>query len=301
MQSCFQDDLLLSYSDEELAQFIHHAPHLPVHKGIHCLSDRYLAKYYRGDQVEDTVRAVDVARRLGVRAPSIQRVVDVNRGRFCVMERIEGTTLEESWAELGWFASARLALQLSRWVRRLRSITSSTAGSLASGKCRSFWLEDYYGLPARSRPEDVAGFIQFWTDFVSIRSEIKKTAAQLAQPAQRCRPWIAREFVFVHHDLAPRNIMLDRSGRPWLIDWDYAGWYPKYIEYAAMHNFLPPAHWNRWAQLRWRLFAYLVAGRFEKEARVLELVRSRFTRFHQARRLNIVANGSASAIVPKLN
>lgn len=294
MQSTFQDQLLLSYSDADLAQFIHQVPCLPGHNGIFLLSNNYLAKCYRIDRVEDTIRAVDIARRLGIRAPSIERTVKVDNYIFCVMERIEGTTLEESWTNLSWFTSARLAMQLRRSVRSLRSVTSSTAGSIATGKCRSFWLDDLYGLPTQSRPEDVAGYIQFWTDFVSIPREFKKTASQHAETAQRCKSRTVREFVLTHHDLAPRNIMLDRSGHLWLLDWDYAGWYPKYFEYASMHNFHFPTHWNRWARLRWHLFAYIVAGRFKQEAQVLERVRSMSTRFRSARRLNIAAKGTAT-------
>ncbi|KAL9104550.1 MAG: hypothetical protein Q9163_000524 [Psora crenata] len=297
MQSCFQDELLLSYSDADLAQFIRQAPRLPGHNGICLLSKSYLAKCCDIDEVEDTIQAVPVARRLGIRTPSIERAITVDNYVFCVMERIEGSTLEELWRKLSWLTSARLAIQLRQWVRRLRSVTSSTAGSLATGKCRSFWLDDLYGLPARSRPEDIAGFIQFWTDFVSIPREIKKTASQHAEPAQRCKPWTVAGFVLTHHDLAPRNLMLDRSGDLWLLDWEYTGWYPKYFEYTSMHNFQLPAHWNWWTRLRWRLFTYIVAGRFKHEAQVLESVRSRSTRFRAARRLSVIAKGTAASRV----
>ena len=188
---------------------------------------------------------------------------------------------------------AHLAVQLRGSIRRLRSVKSSAAGSLATGRCRSFWLEDVYGVPPRSRPEDVAGFIQFWSDFVSITDEVKKTASQHAEPYQSCKPWIVRKFVLTHHDLAPRTLMLDHSGHLWLLDWELTGFYPKSFEYAAMHNFMPNADWNKWARFKWQLFTHVVAGHFKREARALEIVRSQCTSWTAGRRSNIIATGTA--------
>ncbi|XP_044721552.1 uncharacterized protein HRG_04467 [Hirsutella rhossiliensis] len=49
--------------------------------------------------------------------------------------------------------------------------------------------------------------------------------------------------------LPPRNIMLDPTGQLWVTDWDYAGFYPKFFEYAGMQNFIPTG-WSRFALWR---------------------------------------------------
>lgn len=245
--------------------------------------------------MEDSVRAVEIARQLGVRVPSIKRKIEFNDRTFCIMECIEGTTLEEAWAKLGWFASIKLAVQLRHAINLLRSVTSSTAGSLATGECRSFWLEDYYGVPARSSPDNITSFIKFWAGFISIRHAIK-TAAQGLVYFKGYTPPTARTFVFTHHDLAPRNILLDYSGQLWLVDWDYAGFYPRYFEYASMYNFSTPQDWNLFARMRWHLFTWIAAGRSEKERRVLEQIRSKFTRFNVGRRFHILANSIPTRI-----
>ncbi|KAE8132000.1 hypothetical protein BDV38DRAFT_288152 [Aspergillus pseudotamarii] len=67
----------------------------------------------------------------------------------------EGTTLDVVWKELGWFMTAKLGLQLRRFVKIPRSVTSSTAGSLGTVEYKSFWLEDRYGLPANSGPAEI--------------------------------------------------------------------------------------------------------------------------------------------------
>jgi hypothetical protein len=45
---------------------------------------------------------VELAHQLGVRVPHIKRVIEFNGDAYCIMERIEGTTLEEAWAQLSW-------------------------------------------------------------------------------------------------------------------------------------------------------------------------------------------------------
>lgn len=129
-----------------------------------------------------------------------------------VMDRIEGTTLEIIWTKLSWFMTIKLALQLRRFVRILRSVTSSTAGSLAMGQCRSFYLEDRYGVPAHSTRSDLAEFFRFWGNFRGMRQ-----AMQVAKKGQNLNgteyiPPTTGKFVLTHHDLAPRNLLLSPSG-----------------------------------------------------------------------------------------
>ncbi|EFW16515.1 conserved hypothetical protein [Coccidioides posadasii str. Silveira] len=165
---------------------------------------------------------------------------------------------------------------------------SSTAGSLKTGECRSFWLDDLYGLPLRSSSANLTSFLSFWVNFSNPRAAIKVTEDQLlATSLKNYIPSTAEPFVFTHHDLAPRNILLDKSGHLWLVDWDIAGWYPCFFEYAAMHNFFPEG-WTRLARMRWNLLTWIAAGRWERERRVLEQIRSKFTRFRAGRRFYLL-------------
>lgn len=289
--------MLHTYSDDELTRHIQESPRLDHHSSIFLLSANLVAKNYQPNLVEDMTRAMEVAQQLGVRVPCIKRTIMFHGDTFCIMERIEGTTLEEAWTKLSWFTTIKLGVHLRRFVRLLRSVTSSTAGSLASGECRSFYLEDRFSLPARSSPEVITSFIKFWAGFVSIRHAIKAAAQRAAQGSIRPMGFIpptANTLVFTHHDLAPRNIILDPSGQLWLLDWDYAGWYPGYFEYASMQNFHIPQSWNLLARMRWHLFTWIAVGRFEQERWVLESIRSKFTRFPAGRRFEILANEAPS-------
>lgn len=293
MDSDFQDDLLQSYSETELIRHILASPRLAPISSIRLLSKNLLAKYYGAPLVDDALKAMDIAHRLGIRVPCVKRKIRSGHSVWCIMERIPGDTLEIMWSRLSWFTTIKLSLQLRHFVQCLRSLTSSTAGSLATGQCRSFYLEDRFGLPARSSPEDITYFIRFWVGFVSIRQAIKAATQVPVEPKGRIPP-TAKTLVFTHHDLAPRNLLLDPSGQLWLLDWDFAGFYPIYFEYASMQNFQMPQDWNLLSKLRWNLFTRTAVGWYRQDARVLEQIRSRFTRFAVGRRFDLLQNGGPS-------
>ncbi|KAF4537174.1 uncharacterized protein LTHEOB_11552 [Lasiodiplodia theobromae] len=239
MSSKFRDELLESYSDEELLRHIVASPRHPFPPGeahgpfpsrIRILSENLLAKGYDREHLPEVTRAVEVAHRLGIRVPKILRIV---RGEddwgYCIMERIHGPTLAEAWAKLGWFTTVRLALQLRRFVRLLRSVTSTTAGQLVTGRCYSFYLDDRWGLPDRASMEDVKSYIQFWARFTTLKKEVEARDHGRTGPPPRIPP-MGDTFVLVHHDLKARNLVLGPSGQLWVIDWDVAGFYPIYFD-----------------------------------------------------------------------
>ena len=43
-------------------------------------------------------------------------------------------------------------------------------------------------------------------------------------------------LVMCHMDIALRNLTLDRHGQLWLLDWEWAGFYPKELEIASLHH-----------------------------------------------------------------
>lgn len=258
MESEFDNTKLFDYTDEELIEHITSLPRLSDYSNIVPLSSRYLAKGYYKETLEDAVIATTFASQLGIRVPSIQRIIREKNGAYCIMDRISGTTLDIAWHDLGWITSLRLAFQLRGIINSLRSVVSESSGSLATGKCRSFFLDDYFRLPRKAKPNEVDTFLNFWTNFVSPQQEVNKTPADHLICPNPVLP-STRSFVFTHHDLAPRNIILDHKDQLWIIDWDCAGFYPRFFEHAGMYNFIP-AGWTKFAMWRWEIFTYIATG-----------------------------------------
>ena len=101
MLSIFRDDLLLSYEDADLVHYIRESPRLSPYSAISFLSAKYLSKACRPDPIDDTLKAMEVARCLGVRVPHVKRVVEFDGTAYCIIERVDGVTLEEAWTKLG--------------------------------------------------------------------------------------------------------------------------------------------------------------------------------------------------------
>ena len=296
MASTFEDEYLVNYSDAELFDIIKNAPKLFSDKicYVRCLSDKTLAVSCLPKVLEDITKVMEVASRLGIRVPQVHRTVADPPDAYILMERIDGSNLEDAWVSLSWFTTARLSLQLRRFVSILRSQTSPTAGSLVTGECRSFWFEDRFGLPANTTPTDFWSYMEFWASFVSIPRAMQNAASGVKPPLIEWVPPMSGEFVLTHHDLAPRNIIVDRENQLWLIDWEFSGWYPKFFEYASMQNFDVPKSWNWLARLRWHLFTWITVGRNDLEKRLLNVVRSRSVSHPVGRRFEIELNRAPS-------
>ena len=299
MTPAFRDDLLQNYSDEELFQLISGSQEVDPDSSI-CsalfLSDKLVAIAARTWTIQDTLKAMEVARHLGIRVPQVFRTVTAAsiQESFIIMERVDGTTLEEAWPNLSWITTVKLALQLRRFVSVMRSQTSPTAGALVTGKCNSFFLQDHYRLPIRSTPADMWSFIEFWVGFISTPNVVQAMRSGARISSKKGVPPMPSTFVLTHHDLAPRNMLVDRHNQLWIVDWEYAGWYPRFFEYAGMQNFQGLKGWNWFAGLRWEVFSWIATGRSERERELLESIRDLFPRFRLFRKLEIKRHGAPS-------
>jgi Phosphotransferase enzyme family len=269
----FDETHLDYHSDEELMDFIEStgtplgAPPCPVRQ----ISPNLVAKVARSETLPDALAAQCLVRELGIRVPEIRRTITKNNQSYIIMDRVPGETLETCWSRLGWIATIQLAFELRNFVRRMRQVSSSTAGGLETGVSTSLWLEDYYGLPLHASPSDIQSYITFWLQYPQRRPQVYPDP-ELHRENTALVPSIPTKFVFTHQDLAPRNILIDKHQRMWLIDWDLAGFYPLYFEYAGMQNF-DHGTWNSIDRLRWWIFSWISVGVYSRELKALGKVR----------------------------
>lgn len=186
------------------------------------------------------------------------------------MERIHGSNLHDCWHQLGWLTTFELAFQLRAYTRRMRGLTSSTVGGLATGTTRSIWIEDEYRLPLYASSECLAAFLNFWCNFVPPQLRQGGTAFVNGYRGASFPP--GQKLVFTHQDLAPRNMLIDSKNRLWLVDWDFSDWFPIYFEYAGMQNF-GDVHWTWFDKLGWRIFTWISVGVYKLEKKALSHAR----------------------------
>jgi serine/threonine protein kinase len=270
----FDENHLDKYSDEQLLDFLSSTGTRPLSRppcAASLLSPNLVMKLVPSKTLTDGVAAQNLARDLVIRVPEIKRTITNEDISYIIMDRVHGVTLEQCWSELGWIATITLAFELRKFVRRMREVTSSTAGGLVTGECNSIWLEDYYGLPLNATPSDVQSFITFWLQYPQTKARLYPDP-EMHRRNLTLTPSLPTRFVFIHQDLAPRNILIDEHRRMWLIDWESAGYYPLYFEYVGMQNF-HYGSWNIMDRLRWWIFSWLSVGVYSQELQALDKVR----------------------------
>jgi hypothetical protein len=161
----------------------------PLIPRVRLISPNLVSKFLSHREAADEVAGIQLAQRIGIRVPDVKRVFNVKHGVCFSMDRIHGMTLDGAWIQKGWVASIRMALQLRRYVRVMRSLTSPTAGALISGECHSIWLDDYYKLPPHATPENVTSFIRFWLHTPKQKRAPERTSSH---NYQHLNPYILR-------------------------------------------------------------------------------------------------------------
>ncbi|KAL1706693.1 kinase-like protein [Schizophyllum commune] len=254
----FDESTLFSYTDDEIVHFITNSPRLHTTRpeAVRRLSPRLVAKpvpYLINPQ--DEVLAMDRARSVGVTVPVVHRVVPYKKGRhYLVMDFVDGMTLEQLWKTIGLLAAIRLALQLRSHLRAMATVTSQTTGGLHSGQVRSEWIHGVYGPVDHASPPMFTNHLNWWlTNFKPPQCDFLLE--------------FSLYHILVHQDLAPRNMILDRKDRLWIIDWGHAGFYPPFMEYGGLEpgcEAMPWIYVRTWAawwwRLKWSLFRWVACG-----------------------------------------
>ncbi|KAF5387507.1 hypothetical protein D9757_006532 [Collybiopsis confluens] len=170
----------------------------------------------------DEQKAMEAAPTLGIRVPTIHRVVIDEKNNFFVMimDLIPGSNVYDSWFKLSWRSTISLALQMRQILHALSTITSPVTGKLVNSIIESPWIEAGYPPARRSTPAMFAGYLSAWTT--------------LPKGVGAGWPFPVRPNIFVHQDLVFRNIHVDPQNRLWVLDWGYAGYFPSCFESMAI-------------------------------------------------------------------
>lgn len=184
--------------------------------------------------------------------PRVHLVFRQNHCLYIIMQYVDGCTLEHQWDILDEYTRAPILSQLTEYLRQLRALesTSSTPGPVDETACRGQWFTVYNAGPFCTHAELV--------EWLNHKVDISHGSAEEFSENYR--------LVFTHQDLAPRNFILDKTKQLWIIDWEFAGWYPAYFEYACVASLLHPIP-NDWIS---EVLPCL--GRYEREYRSLQAI-----------------------------
>ena len=220
-------------SNDQLADFYHTAPVIfRCGAGVVRLSKTLVLKAGLTVSEAEAENMTFAATRVGIRVPRVYRtfkrnITDTKIRGYIVMDYIPGQTVEECWGSLNDSDKQDVAAQVAALINQMQSKTfnflppgpiGGTSGALLQG-C---WFSTYGAGPFET--------LQSLEDWCNHKLDVCLRFKQAPVDTPR---FTFRDVVLTHQDLAPRNIILDKEKKVWLIDWGHAGIFPKGFEHAA--------------------------------------------------------------------
>lgn len=189
---------------------------------------------------------------------------------FCLlMEKVPGRDLSSLWPRLSSNAKDTICNILKESFKHLRSLKpfASFYGGISGGPFSGplFWSMDNDAKimgPFRSEAQFNGAFIELLKVISKYNRGSKKESIEKYQQTLNIELF-NHPPVFTHTDLQLKNILYDeKSGKVYVIDWEDAGWYPNYWEYAYTRSFLG-------SQDSWMKRLGTIVGTFPNEAAVI--------------------------------
>ncbi|KAF8298249.1 hypothetical protein DL93DRAFT_2068050, partial [Clavulina sp. PMI_390] len=184
----------------------------------------------------------------------------------------DNLSLKNAWPNLSLWQKLRVLWTIRDYVRQLHNLqdprctvpgplarpSSVTGGSLEPYPIRHVFFPS--GPDGDCSFEDKASFAEF---VLGEAPSMPDVVREVSSDRSRFPVDLSAKFVFCHGDLSMNNILLDKNGVIWLIDYGCSGFYPPWFEYIGM---LYPAEIKGPVPWLWRFSVPLMTGTwFEQE------------------------------------
>ena len=166
--------------------------------------------------------------------PRVRRVVKGQYSNIIVMDYIPGRQLSEVWPSLSFFGRLRIGITLRQYIRQLRSIRhprSAVPGPLCTKEPRMCESPVFGQVRSNRGPFATYGELsEFFNDRLrkTLRSQVVVPSSDIGSFDD------SAPLVLTHQDLNMRNFIVGEDGRLWVVDWAWAGFYPRWFEFVAM-------------------------------------------------------------------
>ncbi|KAI9673367.1 MAG: hypothetical protein M1829_004134 [Trizodia sp. TS-e1964] len=163
--------------------------------------------------------------------PKVHRVFNIGEhdgfwgtGCFFVMDFVQGPTVAECWKNVDEACRLSIISQVADMIQQMQSVIIAIPGPIGGGcRFRGIWFSDYGAGPFNT--------LQELTDWFNHKLEI---CNRYHQSMEGTPEFAFQKLLLTHQDITPRNLILDREGQVWLVDWAYSGGYPPGFEQAAL-------------------------------------------------------------------
>lgn len=189
-----------------------------------------------------------VAQHTSIPVPKVHCAFIHGRSTYIVMDRIEGHQARRGWLERSHESKMKILEQLRRMVAELRSIPPPEGMGIANVDGGPFSDPRLPDKGIMGPFTTKRAFHNALVDNVIVDggdySRLPADVAELLHFYQRDglnEPIRDGDLVFTHGDLSSLNILVRGDEVVGIVDWETAGWFPPYWEYACAKNVNP---WN---------------------------------------------------------
>lgn len=147
---------------------------------------------------------------------------------FIITKRIPGRPLEDVWPSLSPEHRESIAKQTAEYLSQLREVQSDRMETIGGKPLYSAWLfrQDFETPHGPLSSDD-----ELWSELSKSLTKVPEKAC--VELRRRMPP--AAPYTFTHGDLTSVNIMVDpdTGDLTGILDWENAGYYPVWWEFAA--------------------------------------------------------------------
>ncbi|KAJ5771644.1 hypothetical protein N7520_002173 [Penicillium odoratum] len=174
----------------------------------------------------ESINIAFLAERTSIPIPEIMEAWEEEDMSFKMSRRIPGQNLDEAWPILSEEDRERIAKQMADYLIQLRGLQSTRMESLDEKPLyHAFLFGSYYGTPHEPMSSDE----EFWNQMALALSHVPEEI----RLRLRERMPTAATYTFSHTDLTSVNIMVENGNLSGIIDWEGAGIYPVWWEFAC--------------------------------------------------------------------
>jgi aminoglycoside phosphotransferase (APT) family kinase protein len=161
--------------------------------------------------------------------PKVRRYMEYETEQFILMEKIEGTPLDRLWPSFSPLQRLQVAWTLRGYILELRRASAN-------------YYRRHIPGPMADTPQQCRGAAALFYDrpagpFEDTRQLLDYFTRRHGNNGPRFDiSYESQPLVLNHGDLSMRNIIVGRDGKLWLVDWEWAGFYPPFCESISMKS-----------------------------------------------------------------
>jgi thiamine kinase-like enzyme len=175
---------------------------------------------------EESDALLYIAHNTKLRVPKVYRTYYYKGDYFLEMEYIRGEPLDAAWHKLSLEEKDRVMRDLADYIKQLRELKP-----LENGGIGSVMMKETKDLRLSYLPFGPFRDVEDFHRFVRKNVPIEKCREIFGEDVFHCHAQKYRTTMS-HSDLCLRNVILTHTGKPVLIDWEFAGWRPEYWEFT---------------------------------------------------------------------